>query len=74
MVFDTRNHQYFRTISALLSEFGWRVLDRGSAAARNASHVLPRLVYHDTTADTQNTIESLLREVGGGQACVCGCV
>ncbi|MCA9371531.1 hypothetical protein KC726_01400 [Candidatus Woesebacteria bacterium] len=57
VIFDTTNREYFATIKSVLERLGYTVLDKLDKAASNK---IPRLVYQDTTADTAQTVISLI--------------
>ncbi|PIY68893.1 hypothetical protein COY90_03525 [Candidatus Roizmanbacteria bacterium CG_4_10_14_0_8_um_filter_39_9] len=59
IVFDTTNAEYFATVKNLLEVNGYHVLDVVKDKKAYTSQT-PRLVYQATTADTAQTIGSLI--------------
>jgi len=59
IVFDTTNKRYFGTIKKLLDSHGFNIIELGQVPL-NEERELPRLVYHDSTVDTVNTIKMLM--------------
>lgn len=58
VIFNTNNESYFDTVSAVLSKLGYQVL-RWSPTEELPSNI-PQLVYRDTTADTVETVRTLI--------------
>lgn len=59
IVFDTNNKQYFASMKATLSRYGYRVIDRLDKEASVKD--FPRIVYFDTTSDTINVVSQIIR-------------
>jgi hypothetical protein len=59
IVFDTNNIKYFQTIKKQLGKLGWKVLDRQEKDKYDPK-TTPRLVYHETTADTVDRVATLV--------------
>ena len=69
-LFKTENSEYYASVRSSLKARGWRVADfEGPPPKQRKS--LPVLVYEETTEDSVNSIESLLRknEVDAAQVC-----
>ena len=70
LLFKTENSEYYASVRSSLKARGWRVADFEGASTKQRRS-LPVLVYEETTEDSVNSIESLLRknEVDAGQVC-----
>ena len=70
LLFKTENSEYYSSVRSSLRARGWRVADFEGASTKQRKS-LPVLVYEETTEDSVNSIESLLRknEVDAAQVC-----
>ena len=70
LLFKTENSEYYASVRSSLKARGWRVADFEGASTKQRKS-LPVLVYEETTEDSVNSIESLLRknEVDAAQVC-----
>ena len=70
LLFKTENAKYYTSVRASLKARGWRV-DDFEGATRKQRRALPVLVYEESTEDSVNSIESLLRAdaVDAGKVC-----
>eukprot|EP00948_MAST-09A_sp_MAST-9A-sp1_P003884 g3884.t1 len=58
--FDTSNVEYFATVKTILGKFGWEVLDGGYTESKHYKDI-PVLCYNNSTAETVNTVRTLLK-------------
>ncbi|CAH0371479.1 unnamed protein product [Pelagomonas calceolata] len=70
LLFKTENSEYYASVRSSLKARGWRVADFEGASTKQRKS-LPVLVYEETTEDSVNSIESLLRKNEVNSSMVC---